>query len=463
MEDRKYQVFISSTYTDLIKAREKIIETVLRLYHFPVGMEMFSADDDEQWEVIKDTIDLSDYYVVIIGHRYGSETTEGISYTEKEYDYAKEKGVPILAFIRKRDVATKPNERDDESIKIDKLNRFIEKASKNKVCEFWENEADLSTKVAIALPKIFRKTPRIGWVKADKAISPEVSEELARLSKENREAREEIEALKAKIQSKRPELDVHINERDHLELKFPDNREMEITLGKRRTPISFFKERETLSIDNVPNHLRSYVSESDIEKYNRGLPSAEKIDAFNKKLEFYWRIKETSLPISLTIINNGKTKAREVFVDIRFPRELLVLEKEDANTHKFPEIPFPENPIHKAEERYKKRQTGPFAGLNFDINRFSHLTPDITPFRETMADIMSSRDYSATLEDNVISLKLNSLLHTRKMVFDDFVIIPMKPGNYEIEISMICEEFDEEISKTITVAIVDATANNSIE
>ncbi|EAB3797989.1 DUF4062 domain-containing protein, partial [Salmonella enterica] len=72
MENKKYQVFVSSTYVDLIDARKKIIETVLSLYHFPVGMEMFSADDSEQWDIIKETIDASDYYVIIIGHKYGS-------------------------------------------------------------------------------------------------------------------------------------------------------------------------------------------------------------------------------------------------------------------------------------------------------------------------------------------------------------------------------------------------------
>jgi len=96
----KYQIFISSTYQDLKSAREKVVKTILSLYHFPVGMEMFSADDAEQWGVIKDTIDNSDYYIVIIGHRYGSETSDGISFTEKEFDYAANKGIPILAFIR---------------------------------------------------------------------------------------------------------------------------------------------------------------------------------------------------------------------------------------------------------------------------------------------------------------------------------------------------------------------------
>jgi len=184
MYEKKYQIFISSTYKDLIVAREKIIETILSMYHFPIGMEMFSADDDDQWQVIKDTIDQSDYYVIIIGHRYGAETSEGISYTEKEYDYAKSKGIPILAFIRDREVATKPEERDSEAEKIEKLNRFISKAEANKMRDTWFTVDGLGAKVAIALSKIFIKKPGLGWIRADKAISPEI-DEVALLSKAN--------------------------------------------------------------------------------------------------------------------------------------------------------------------------------------------------------------------------------------------------------------------------------------
>lgn len=93
--EKKYQVFISSTYTDLAKAREKVRDAILSMMHFSVGMEMFSAADEEQWEIIRDTIDSSDYYVLIVGHRYGSVIESGddagISYTEKEFRYAKEK------------------------------------------------------------------------------------------------------------------------------------------------------------------------------------------------------------------------------------------------------------------------------------------------------------------------------------------------------------------------------------
>ncbi|MFN2621632.1 MAG: DUF4062 domain-containing protein [Chthoniobacterales bacterium] len=44
----------------------------LELGHIPVGMEMFSAADDRQRQLIQRQIDESDYYIVIAAHRYGS-------------------------------------------------------------------------------------------------------------------------------------------------------------------------------------------------------------------------------------------------------------------------------------------------------------------------------------------------------------------------------------------------------
>ncbi|WP_446810720.1 DUF4062 domain-containing protein [Methylomonas sp. 2BW1-5-20] len=82
---KKYQVFISSTYDDLKEEREQVIKAVLEMGHIPVGMEMFSAADEEQWKIIARQIDDVDYYAVICAHRYGSVTDEGIGYTEKEY------------------------------------------------------------------------------------------------------------------------------------------------------------------------------------------------------------------------------------------------------------------------------------------------------------------------------------------------------------------------------------------
>ncbi len=48
---------------------------------------------------LKEVIDSCDYYVVIVGGRYGSVTVEGVSFTEKEYDHAVEEGLPVLGFV----------------------------------------------------------------------------------------------------------------------------------------------------------------------------------------------------------------------------------------------------------------------------------------------------------------------------------------------------------------------------
>jgi Domain of unknown function (DUF4062) len=109
----KYQIFVSSTYEDLKEERNEVIKACLNMGHIPVGMEMFNAADEEQWQVITRTIDQCDYYVVIIAHRYGS-TVEGISFTEKEYDYAVAQGVPILGFPID-DGASWPNDRIDKA------------------------------------------------------------------------------------------------------------------------------------------------------------------------------------------------------------------------------------------------------------------------------------------------------------------------------------------------------------
>ena len=100
MERKRYQIFISSTYKDLIEERQKVTQAILKLYHFPIGMEMFHADNEEQWVQIKNTIDMSDFYVLIVGRYCGTLIEdEGISYTEKEYNYALSKGIPVLSFV----------------------------------------------------------------------------------------------------------------------------------------------------------------------------------------------------------------------------------------------------------------------------------------------------------------------------------------------------------------------------
>lgn len=97
--NKKLQVFVSSTYTDLIEERQAAVEAILDAGHIPAGMELFKAGKS-QMQTIKKWIDESDIYMLILGGRYGSiEEESGLSYTELEYKYALSKNMPIFTIV----------------------------------------------------------------------------------------------------------------------------------------------------------------------------------------------------------------------------------------------------------------------------------------------------------------------------------------------------------------------------
>jgi hypothetical protein len=188
---KKYQVFISSTFDDLKEHRDAVVKAVLQLGHLPVGMEMFNAGDQTQWETIKSYIDSSDYYLVILAHRYGSkDPASGLSYTEKEYEYAGERDVPRLGFVIDK-TANWPAYHVEADAKTE-LDAFKKKVGSARVIKFWDNTDKLTYHVALSLANEININPRVGWVRATEAASPQVAEELARLSKENKELQTQL-------------------------------------------------------------------------------------------------------------------------------------------------------------------------------------------------------------------------------------------------------------------------------
>ena len=169
--ERKYQVFISSTYEDLKTERQAAISCLLDMNCIPVGMEQFPASSLSQWEYIKKMIDMSDYYLLIVAGKYGSiDPEENISYTEKEYRYAIEKKMPILAFLHKNiDLlpAIKVGATDEERERVKNFHNTVKDAGR--LVDFYSNEDELKYKIAMAMTKIINDAPMPGWVRADQA------------------------------------------------------------------------------------------------------------------------------------------------------------------------------------------------------------------------------------------------------------------------------------------------------
>jgi hypothetical protein len=99
-DQKRYEVFLSSTYGDLREARQRVTMTLLECDAFPTGMEIFPATDDDAWTLICRVIDECDYYLLVIAGKYGSVNPRtGLSYTEMEYDYAVAARKPVMAFL----------------------------------------------------------------------------------------------------------------------------------------------------------------------------------------------------------------------------------------------------------------------------------------------------------------------------------------------------------------------------
>jgi len=184
--DKIYQVFVSSTFEDLQEERKEVMQALLELDCMPAGMELFPASNDDQWTLIKRVIDACDYYLLIIGGRYGSTNEKGISYTQMEFEYALETGKPIISFLPKKpeDIPSGKCEKDPEKQK--KLEEFKELTQK-KVVKYWDSPEQLGSIVSRSMIKLIKDFPAEGWVKAGSAVDENSVKEIARLQKENAE------------------------------------------------------------------------------------------------------------------------------------------------------------------------------------------------------------------------------------------------------------------------------------
>ncbi len=438
MEDVKYQIFISSTFLDLESVRSKISATILNLQHFPIGMEMFSAGDSEQWEIITETIDVSDYYLLIIGHRYGSVTNEGISYTEKEFDYAISKGIPVLSFIRERNIPTLAAERENDPDKNLRLEAFIAKAKNGKMCEFWETPDELATKVAVALPKTFKRTPRLGWKRTQVDNSKEILAELTHLSTENRELRRKVSEYEALQVESLPIIEVTLN----------NSQEIYLTAAVLSDEICLHPP-SALSISEIEQPYRHFVTEEDIVDYNNNLPTQERYDEYLNGLKKYRSANLPEAVLNINTRNAGSMRANDIYITIKFPSFVEVFEKSAISKIPQPKPPVPISPVIAAQKKYSRTMA---ASIFDTVPYFSVIAPN--------PDLISSSTlrnlnihHNSEIKDNSLHVYHKSLMHTRETDYasGEFIIVPISAGTGFIEITIICEQYKSETIEHIPI------------
>lgn len=193
----RLQVFVSSTFTDLSKERQSAVGAILTAGHIPAGMELFTSGDESQMEVIKQWIDESDVYLLILGGRYGSvEPTSGKSYTQLEYEYAISKDKPLFSCVATEEALEERVKQYGSSVletdNPKKLKEFRAEVL-TKMVKFWSDEKDIKIAIGETMSHFSRREELSGWVRAEEEVNmPALADEIARLSKENANLRERI-------------------------------------------------------------------------------------------------------------------------------------------------------------------------------------------------------------------------------------------------------------------------------
>lgn len=233
-------------------------------------MELFTAGDRSQIEVIKRWIDQSDVYMLILGGRYGSiEETSGLSYTEIEYDYAVSTGKPLFAVVINDD-ALEAKVRSHGTDFMEKIQPHLLKAFRAKVLgnisSFFSDEKDIRLCVHESLSD-FSQDPNLkGWISGGEIEDTGIlHDEIRTLRAENETLKSQVyQAEKLASSKPRADRDKQINDA----IKAITNKKIPIPKGiggdeiKEQDLFSLFYNNKSLLIAGITNQHGINAAES---------------------------------------------------------------------------------------------------------------------------------------------------------------------------------------------------------
>lgn len=215
--DRKLQIFVSSTYGDLLPERQMILKTILDAGHIPAGMELFANTGEKVWDVINSWLAASDVVVVLLGASYGSiDPKRGIGYVELEFDTALSLGKRVLCFVLDGEyLAQKVLEHGTFHPTDDpRWVSFYKKLTTGMYCAKPTSVLEFQQALSNAVFSLRSSQHSSGWIRLDQTLySQEFTDHLAKSLKLNREVvrlriDEAIAHLSAKASASDPASDI---------------------------------------------------------------------------------------------------------------------------------------------------------------------------------------------------------------------------------------------------------------
>lgn len=206
-ENKKYQVFVSATCDDLREERQCVVEALLACGCIPVGVDLCPRDPGaEQWNTIKALIDECDYYLIVVGGRYGSLAPTGISYTHREFIYAQTKRKPMASLVHENPEGLPADKRERTAEGVARLRDFKELVARGTLVRPWSQSDDLRSGIQRLVGQLVKTHPASGWVRAGQVADLNALRENQELRRQLDELRREIDQLSNGGRAVKPEV-----------------------------------------------------------------------------------------------------------------------------------------------------------------------------------------------------------------------------------------------------------------
>jgi hypothetical protein len=152
------KIYISSTFRDLQAHRAAVDRNLRSMGHDVIGMEQYVAEGSRPLQRCLADVAAADVYVLILGWRYGYRPTEGnsnrLSITELEFQHAKLRTKPILAFLLDPETPWPPSAMDSASADTEAaaaISRFRSEVGTDYLAGIFTTPDDLASRVTAAV------------------------------------------------------------------------------------------------------------------------------------------------------------------------------------------------------------------------------------------------------------------------------------------------------------------------
>ncbi|TKY80166.1 hypothetical protein EDI29_22620, partial [Pectobacterium polonicum] len=215
--------------------------------------------------------------------------------------------------------------------------------------------------------------------------------------------------------------------------------------------------------EDVPSELNQYISDDDIKKYNKNIPSKENVDKYNQLTFLHENYINHSITFTPVIENRGKKVATDIYVEVEFPEFLIVIndDNEEFFTKK-PELNIPQTPMEIAKNKIKAKDTintirqrlsmgssGGIVDLDYLNDRASLLNSISTNLHVPIVNPTQWVDF----DGGKVTLRAKKIIQSLSLEFEHITIVPKCEGEGLINFKIICEELKEPIIYSYQVSV----------